>query len=462
MYFIFWYDYVALPFYLLAVYFLMSRYFNSRHRNEPELRKYFNWGLLLKFIGGIGIGMVYELYYRGAYDGRWYFEGANVLNKYFLKHPGQIPHVFINTIHDFNNTNLDGLNMSDYYLFANESFFVAKIGGLFNFFAFGMFLPLSLFFCVFAYIALWNFFIFIQREFNIEAKLAAFCTLFIPSVLVWSSSIFKDTITFSSLCWLFITGYYAVVKPRRVIANLAGFALAAYLIINVKIYIFAAFVPFFLLFIFNSYKSRITNATVRTLSTPFILVFALGTIALFLQNADELLGRYSVENALETASNTYTSITTYGGAAGSAYDLNVDFSSPLGILAAIPVGINLTLFRPYPWEYAKVFIFFSSIESMIVLYFTVMLFFKGGLLSTFRLIANTPILQFCVLFTGLFAFMTGIAAANFGTLVRYKIPCLPFYCLFLVYLYQVKVTEAKARKLAQQNQLSGGIPEHSA
>ncbi|RYY88639.1 MAG: hypothetical protein EOO15_08405 [Chitinophagaceae bacterium] len=466
MYFIFWYDYVALPFYLLILGGILMGYFNRKHKHEPELKKYFVRGMVLKFIGGISIGMIYELYYRGAYDGRWYFEGANVLNTYFSRHPEQILHVFANNIVDFNNTNLDGLNMANYFLFADESFFVAKLGGILNYGAFHMFLPLSMFFCFFAYIALWNFFVFIQREFAVRTQLAAFCTIFIPSVLVWDSSIFKDTVTFSSLCWLFICGFYAFVRPRKVIQNLLGFSLAAYFIISVKIYIFAAFVPFFLMFIFNSYKDRIKNDAVRVLSTPFIFIIAGGAILLFLRNADELLGRYSVDNALDTAANTYNSITMYGGVAGSAYELNVDFSSPAGILAAIPVGINLTLFRPYPWEYAKVFIFFSSIESMLTLYFTVMLFFRGGIGNTFRIISKTPILQFCLMFTGLFAFMTGIAAANFGTLVRYKIPCLPFYTLFLVYLYQVKVSEAKEREAAKlrllHEQESGDIPVHSA
>ncbi|RYZ23465.1 MAG: hypothetical protein EOO16_04790 [Chitinophagaceae bacterium] len=470
-YFIFWYDYVALPFYLMVVAGILMYYFNKKHRDEPELKKLFTQGMVLKLIGSVAIGLIYEIYYRGMYDGRWYFEGATILTDYFQKHPGEIWHVLTSGIKDFNSTNLDGLNTENFYLFADESFFVAKVGSLINFFTFDMFLPLSLGFCMFAYIALWNFFIFIRKEFAIQTRLAAFATIFIPSVLVWDSSIFKDTITFSALCWLFITGYYTFVKPRRVYINLAGFALAAYFIISVKVYIFAAFVPFFLLFVFNSLKHKIRNDAVRVLSTPFVLIFAAGGMFLFLSNANELLGRYSVENALETASNTYNSITMYGGVAGSSYDLNVDLTSPVGIITAIPIGINLTLFRPYPWEYGKIFIFVASIESMLVLYFTVRLVFRGGIGSTFRIIASNPILQFCLLFTGLFAFMTGMAAANFGTLVRYKIPCLPFYFLFLVFLYQKKVAEAQEKQDAmlreeerrsQPSQLSADTPVHSS
>jgi hypothetical protein len=462
MYFIFWYDYVAAPIYLAILGGLLMAYFKQKHGNDPVLKKYFVKGMLLKFLGCIAIGLIYEHYYRGMYDGRAYFDGSVALNRYFTKHPGEILHVLTNGIQDFNNTNLEGLNTANYFLFADEAWFVSKIAGMFNFLAFNMFLPNSLFFCVLAYIAVWNFFVFIQREFGIEMRLAAFCTIFIPSVIVWDASIFKDTITFSALCWLFITGYYAFVKPTKVLKNLLGFVVAGFLIMSVKIYILAAFVPFFLLFVFNSYKHKIKNAAVRVLSTPFVLALAGGAIAMFLSNANELLGRYSLDNALETAANTYTSITMYGGVAGSSYDLNVDFSSPLGVLAGIPVGINLTLFRPYPWEYAKIFIFAASIESMLMLYFTVMLVFKGGLKSTFQLINQNPILQFCLTFTGLFAFMTGIAAANFGTLVRYKIPCLPFYALFLVFLYQEKVALARIKELARLDLLSQEKLERSS
>jgi hypothetical protein len=53
-----------------------------------------------------------------------------------------------------------------------------------------------------------------------------------------------------------------------------------------------------------------------------------------------------------------------------------------------------------------------------------------------------------VLFSFTFAFMTGISSANFGTLVRYKIPCMPFYILFLVILYKEKVLEREMKREA--------------
>jgi hypothetical protein len=451
MYFLFWYDYMLLPIYLILFTILFNYYFQKKHGRNPELKKHFTRGLVLKLVGCVAIAMIYELYYKGAYDGRFYFEGAKMLSNYLEHYPSEFFRIMFSDVKTFNDTNLSGLNTENIYIYANESFFVCKIGALFNFLSFNAFLPCSLFFCAFAFIGLWNFFIFLIKEFKLKPQIAGFCSLYIPSVLIWDSSIFKDTISFTALLWMFMCGYYTFIKPRKILINLAGFLVSAFVIYQSKVYILAAFAPFFILYVFNSYKSRIANPAAKIVSTPFVLAIIVVAILLFLQNAAELLGRYSVDRVFETANVTYRNITAYGGVAGSAYSLDVDFSSPLGLVKAIPMGIDLTLFRPYPWEYLKPFILLASAESMLILYFTLLLFFKGGFAKSLKLIWKLPLLQFCLLFSFLFAFMVGISAANFGTLVRYKIPCMPFYIIFLAVLYQAKFAPVQQQKKLSLN-----------
>ena len=452
MYFLFWYDYVFLPFYLLIGILLLNALFNRRHGHNPALKKHFTRGLLLKLVGCVFIAMIYEYYYNGAYDGRFYFEGAKMLTKYWLEHPGEIGTVLGNDMNHFNATNFNGLTTFNVNIFANESFFICKIAGIFNFLCFDSFLPCSLIFCFIAFMALWNFFIFLIKEFQLSAQLAGFCTIYIPSVLIWDSSIFKDTVTFTTLAWLFTCAYYSFIKPRNLVKNLGGFLICIFLIAQIKVYILAAFAPFLILYIFNSYKNKISNTAIRVLSTPFVLAISAGFIVLFLRNAGSLLGKYSVDKVLETAAQTNYDIGSVGQA-GSAYTMNVDFSSPAGLLTAVPQGINVTLFRPYPWEYLKPIILFASAESMIILYFTIFIIFKIGFFKVFRTIWRSPILQFCLLFSFTFAFMVGVSSSNFGSLVRYKIPCLPFYILFLALLfkqYNAVFKPKEARKLVMR------------
>jgi hypothetical protein len=460
MHFLFWYDFALFPIYMVIAIVFLNSYFRKKYGRNRELKKHFNRGLILKLIGCISIALIYEYYYNGAYDGISYFNGGKMLSNYWQDKPAEFLHVIFSNMDNFNDSNLNGLSSFDAGIFANESFSVAKITAIFDLFSFNAFLPCSLFFCIFAFLALWNFFIFLIREYHLPTLMAGFCTIYIPSVLFWDSGIFKDTITFTALLWMFMCGYYSFIKPRKVIANLLGFALSAIIIATVKVYIVAAFAPFFILYIFGYYRARLKSEALRVLALPFILLISGVLIIVFLQNASELLGKYSVEQVLETASKTYSGIIS-AGEAGSAYNINTDLSSPAGILSALPVGINVTLFRPYPWEYAKPFILFASLESMIFLFLTLFVIFKVGVGRTLKSFATIPLLQFCLPFSLLFAFMVGVSSSNFGTLVRYKIPCLPFYSLFLATLYLSKYgSKTKARPTHPQHASSGRMIEH--
>ena len=62
-----------------------------------------------------------------------------------------------------------------------------------------------------------------------------------------------------------------------------------------------------------------------------------------------------------------------------------------------------------------------------------------------RILADET-LQFCLIFTLIFAFAVGISTSNFGSLVRYKIPCMPFYTAFLIILFYPPKQELVLRK----------------
>jgi hypothetical protein len=81
--------------------------------------------------------------------------------------------------------------------------------------------------------------------------------------------------------------------------------------------------------------------------------------------------------------------------------------------------------------------FLSSLEALLFLFLTINLFYKTGLLKGFRLIISEPVILFCFLFSIIFSIGVGTTSGNFGTLVRYKIPLMPFY-LSALYIMQYK------------------------
>jgi hypothetical protein len=91
---------------------------------------------------------------------------------------------------------------------------------------------------------------------------------------------------------------------------------------------------------------------------------------------------------------------------------------------------------------------FSALESTIFMFLTVYLIFKTGLFKTLRYIAATPIVNFCIIFSIVFAFAVGVNSGNFGTLVRYKIPMMPFY-LSALYIMQANIKKPIRRTIAK-------------
>ena len=107
----------------------------------------------------------------------------------------------------------------------------------------------------------------------------------------------------------------------------------------------------------------------------------------------------------------------------------------LGMFELAPASINVTLFRPYPWEAKKPIVMISAIEALFFLIFSIAVIFRNNPLKVAQRIIADETLQFCLIFTLVFAFAVGISTSNFGSLSRYKIPCMPFYTAFLFIIF---------------------------
>jgi hypothetical protein len=55
----------------------------------------------------------------------------------------------------------------------------------------------------------------------------------------------------------------------------------------------------------------------------------------------------------------------------------------------------------------------------------------------YTLIKDQPLLVSSVVFSIFFAFGVGLSTSNFGALVRYKIPAVPFYASVILIIYQL-------------------------
>jgi hypothetical protein len=77
----------------------------------------------------------------------------------------------------------------------------------------------------------------------------------------------------------------------------------------------------------------------------------------------------------------------------------------------------------------------NALEAFLFLFVTLKIIFTIGLRRVGQAIASDANIQFCLIFTMIFAFAVGLSSGNFGALSRYRIPCLPMYGLALVLIY---------------------------
>ena len=228
--------------------------------------------------------------------------------------------------------------------------------------------------------------------------------------------------------WFFYSMYklfFATNKnPKLIILFIISFLILK----EIKVYIILCFMPAVIFWLFIQKTKTIKNVIVRRVFTPVFFIFGLlGAFyaANLVTQGDKL---YDVSQIANTSKITSEYLLYLGKTQNaSMYDLGSQDGSFGGMLKLAGPAINVALFRPYPWESRNITMLVSSFESMFFLFLTLRILYKVGVFKTLSIIAETPLVLFCFVFSIAFAFAVGISSYNFGTLVRYKIPFLPFY-----------------------------------
>ena len=103
-------------------------------------------------------------------------------------------------------------------------------------------------------------------------------------------------------------------------------------------------------------------------------------------------------------------------------------SLPFGIVKKTIPAIWVTIFRPHPWEVRNPVMLLSGLEALFFVWlFWRAYFYKFKLNSKAR--SSSVIITFCLIFSLLLSWAVGLTSYNFGTLVRYKIPMMPFFAI---------------------------------
>lgn len=405
-------------------------------------RPYFIPGLTLKFVGAVALGLIYQFYYSGG-DTFNYLYHIKIVGAAFSDSFSAGMKLMLVT--DKNDPEIARYTAQMFwYGPGSTEFYLVRLGTIVGILTFNNYTAIALVFAAFSFSGMWALYMTLAKIRPQVYKELAWSVFYVPSLFFWGSGLLKDSVCLGALGWLFYGFYRGAIEKKSVARSLTIAFLAAYLLFRIKVYILLCFLPPALLWLFNENSSRIKNGTLRTLVKP--VFFVIGAAVAFyaatnLTKGDE---RFDVDKIGErskiTADYLYEVSVKQEGA---GYYLGKQDGSIGSMVKLAPQAIIVALYRPFLWESRNPVMLLSALEATFLLLFTLRIFWRTGVARTLRLISSTPILSLCFVFSLIFAASVGISSSNFGTLVRYKIPFIPFYLGGLYILQSLALPQAR-------------------
>ncbi|MCX6291830.1 MAG: hypothetical protein NT126_08705 [Bacteroidetes bacterium] len=429
---------------LFILFYIVARSIKYRHIDKEPYYKYYISGLFVKVIGGIAVCFVYVFYYGGGDTTTYYHDNVTV-TRLFLKDPSAAIRF---SVYPMDNEILLSFDEdTDYPVFSYDkhAIYVDKITWPLSLLTFNSFIGQTMLLALLSFFAIWRLYKMFITEFPTMEKELAFAILFVPSVVFWGSGLLKDTLTLSAVA-IFTSSFYRIIRLKEgYLANIIHMILASWILIKVKPYIFFALMPGTLIWFAGYELERFRNKVIRSAITPALIFLALFAGYLFLKNMGDVLGEYALDNVLTKAVSTQQDLKRdiYQGA---SFDIGEYDATISDIISKAPIAIISALFRPYLWESYNPGMIVSGLENFVILLFSIYLLLKLKVINFFRLLFKNHILFFSVSFSFFFAFSVGLTTSNFGSLVRYKIPAIPFFVVSLLitnYYYQEKKNAKK-------------------
>lgn len=391
-------------------------------------------------LGGTALLTVYGYYYGGG-DVYAYFDNSLALVKLTAKDPlatlqflaGENSNVAFH-VFDFN------MGPTHKYLYIDgNTWAVSRFSYPFVALGLGRIIPATILMNVVAFIGPWKLFRLLNERYPGMRRNLAIALLFIPSCAFWGSGMFKDGYTYSATLWLIYAVISGFVYRRSIIINLFLILINAYVIITIKPYIFIALMPAVLMMLLFAYLRKINNRLLRYLIVPVATVAIVGAGLLVYTSLSSSFGRYGTfDQAFEKAAISRDDFTQNQTYSQNYYDIGSFDPTIQGIMSKAHLALLYGLFGPFPWQANNIVMYISSLEAAAFLLLFLMALYRIVFRGKFRTIVTDSILISFLLFVFVFIVFVGISTANFGSLVRYRIPALPFFLVIGFIVLQKK------------------------
>ncbi len=417
-------------------------------------KRYFIPALSVKLIGALALGILYHTIYGG--DTNNYFYHASIIYHAFGQSFSAGLHLIVT----------DGTMTSDIAPYVSQmawfgpdskEYFVIRVAAVCALLGFNTYSVTALFFAALSFSGMWAMYMTFAKIRPQAYKELATAVFFLPSVFFWGSGLLKDSLCLGALGWIFYAFYRGAIEKRNILRCLIIGLLAAKVIASMKVYILLAFVPPAALWVFNENTARIRSATVRWVAKPLLLSVGLAVALYAMSSIAAADARFNIDKIGAQSKLTATYLQGVSQSEkGSGYNIGEQDGTLGGMAKLAPQAVVVALFRPFLWEAHNPTMALSALESTFFLLFTLRIFWRVGFVKTLQAIASQPVLTLCFVFSLIFAISVGISSGNFGTLVRYKIPLMPFYLggLYILQSLTRPATKPTRAQVVRQPQLA--------
>jgi hypothetical protein len=415
-------------------------------------KRYFIPALTVKIVGAIALGILYHTLYSG--DTNNYYRMATVVYHAFGDSFGAGLEL-VTTSGDVTPAIAKYVEQIAWFGHGSNEYFVIRAASVFALLSFDTYTVIAILFAATTFSGMWMMYMTFAKIRPQMYKELAISVFFLPSVFFWGSGLLKDSLCLGALGWLFYCFYRGAIERKNIVRCLVIGTLMGGVILSMKTYILLAFMPPALLWVFNENTRSIKSAAVRWVAKPLFLgvgavvaIFAMSQLAA--ADARFNLDKIGAQSKLTADYLQKVSKTEQG----SGYNIGAQDGTLSGMAKLAPQAIVVALFRPFLWEARNPTMLLSALEATYFLLLTVRIFWRVGFFKTIGAIGSVPVLTLCFVFSLIFAISVGISSGNFGTLVRYKIPLMPFY-LSGLYILQ-SITAPRAARAGQRR--VAGVP----
>jgi hypothetical protein len=122
-----------------------------------------------------------------------------------------------------------------------------------------------------------------------------------------------------------------------------------------------------------------------------------------------------------------------------------------GQLLQLPLGLVNAMFRPQLFDVNNVNALVSAIEMTFITLVIARILMQNGITRVFARVQRSPMLLMSAIIAVIGCAFVGLVTFNFGSLVRYRVPFLPFYGVLLSALSEPDAARVKKVVVTKRN-----------